>query len=62
MSFDPHAVRFDPRWLFPATETNGEETSDSQDASPFSSAEESSNDPAGRHFDEVLEQLASERC
>ena len=27
MSFDPHSRRFNPRWLFPAIETNGEETS-----------------------------------
>ena len=28
MSFDPHSRRFDPRWLFPAIETDGEETSE----------------------------------
>ena len=32
------------------------------DASPFSSDEESTNDPAGRYFDEALEQIASEGC
>ena len=49
MSFDPHSRRFDPRWLFPAIETNGEETSETPDAFPFSSDEESTNDPAGRN-------------
>jgi hypothetical protein len=61
MSFSPHSRRFDPRWLSSANETNGEGTSDSRDTSPFSSDEESSNAPPGWHFDEVLEQLASER-
>ena len=32
MSFDPHSRRFDPRWLFPAIETDGEETSGGPDA------------------------------
>ena len=40
MSFDPHARRFDPRWLFPAIETDEEETSEASDASPFSRDEE----------------------
>ena len=62
MSFDPHSRRFNPRWLFPAIETDGEETSGAPDASPFSSDEESTNDPVGWDFDEALEQIASEGC
>jgi hypothetical protein len=63
MSFDTHSRRFDPLWLFPAIETDGEETSEATDVSPFSSDEESTDDPTGREFDEALEQIASEgRC
>ena len=62
MSFDPHSRRFDPRWLFPAIETDGEDTPEARDLSPFSLDEESTNDPTGRDFDEALEQVASERC
>jgi hypothetical protein len=61
MSFAPHSRRSDPRWRFPAIETNGEETSEAPDVSPFSSDEESTNDPTLRDFDEALEQIASER-
>ncbi len=61
MSFDPHLRRFDPHWLFPASETDREETSEEPDASPLSSDEESTNDPPGEDFDEALEQIASER-
>ena len=50
MSFDPHSRRFDPRWLFPAIETDGEETSEAPDVSPFSWDEESTDDPAGRDY------------
>ena len=28
MSFDPHSRPFNPRWLFPAIETDGDETSE----------------------------------
>jgi hypothetical protein len=62
MSFDPHSRRFDPRWLFPAIETDGEETSEAPDVSPFSSDEESTTDPTGRDIDEALEQIASAGC
>jgi len=62
MSFAPHSRRSDPRRLFPAIETNAEETSEAPDVSPFSSDEESMNDPALRAFDDALEQVALERC
>jgi hypothetical protein len=60
MSFDPHSRRFDPRWLFPAIETDAEETSADSDTSPFSSDEESMSDPFERIIAEALEQIASE--
>ena len=62
MSFDPHSRRFDPRWLFPAIEPDGEETSEAPDVFPFSWDEESTDDPGGRDFDQALEQIASQRC
>jgi len=77
MSFDPHARRFDPRWLFPAIETDWGELSEAPDASPFSWDEQSPEAPdvspfsldedlpcflIEREFDEALEQIASERC
>jgi hypothetical protein len=62
MSFDPHSRRFDPRWLFSAIETNGEETSEARDAIPFSWDEEFTNHPTGPEFDEALEQIASKKC
>src|SRR5271166_3404653 len=57
MSLNSHSHRFDPRWLFPAIGTDG-----APDASPCSAAEESTNDPTRRDFDEALEQIASDRC
>jgi hypothetical protein len=62
MSFAPHSRRYDPRWLFPAIESDGEETSGAPDGFPFSSYEKSTNDPSERDFDKALEQIASERC
>ena len=65
MSFDPPARRFDWRWRFPAIETDGAETSNAPYMSPFFPDDEWTNDPAGRNFDEALEQIASEigyRC
>jgi hypothetical protein len=62
MSFDPHSRRFDPRWLFPAIETDGEEPSGDPDASPSFRDEESTNDLLGRIIAEALEQMASEKC
>ena len=63
MSFDPHARRFNPRWMFSAIETDGEETSEAPDEYLFCPADESTNDPAGQDFDEALEQIASDgRC
>jgi len=59
--FATHSRPFDPRWLFPAIETDGEETSKATDVSPISSDEESTDDPTGREFDEALEQITSER-
>jgi hypothetical protein len=62
MSFDPHSRRFDPRWLFPAIETDGEETSEAPDLSPFSSDEALTSDLTDQDFDLALEQIASQRC
>jgi hypothetical protein len=62
MSPDPHSRRFDPRRLFPAIGTDGSELFGEPDASPFSTAGESTNDPAGQEFDEALEQIVSEKC
>ena len=61
MSFDPHSRRFDPRWLLSAIERNATETSLVPDASPFSSDDESTNDPTEQDFDDALAQVASER-
>jgi hypothetical protein len=61
MNFDPHSRRLDPRRLFPEIGTDEAELFGSPDASPFSSDEESTNDPVGRDFDEALEEIASER-
>jgi hypothetical protein len=62
MSFDPHPRPFEPRWLFPAIETDEEEPSREPGLFPFSPDEESTNDPAGPDFDEALQQIASEGC
>jgi len=62
MSFTPHSRRSGAHWLFPAIKTNGEETSEPPDVSPFSSDEESTNDAALWDFDEALEHVALERC
>jgi hypothetical protein len=62
MSPDPHSRRFDPRRLFPAIGTDGSELFGAPDASPFSTAGESTNDPAGQDFDEALEQIGSNGC
>ncbi len=58
MSFDPHPHRFDPRRFFPAIEPDEEEP----DLFPFCPDDEPTNDPAGRDFDEALEQIAWEGC
>ena len=60
MSLNSHSHRFDPRWLFPAIGTDGAELYGAPDASPCSAAEESTNDPTRRDFDEALEQVGSE--
>jgi hypothetical protein len=62
MSDIPHTRRFDPRRLFPAIETNPEETPDAPDVSLFFSDEESTIDPTLWDFDEALEHVALERC
>jgi hypothetical protein len=63
MSFDPHSHRFNPRRMFPAIETEREETSEAPDGYLSCSDEESTNDPDGGDFDEALEQIALEgRC
>jgi hypothetical protein len=60
MSSERHSRRFDSRWLLSAVETDGKETSEPPDAPRFSPTRESSNDPAGRDFDEALEQIGLE--
>jgi hypothetical protein len=62
MSPNPHSGRFDPRWLFPEIETDEAELFEAPDAFPFPAAEESTTDPAGRDFDEALEQIVSNGC
>ena len=54
MSLNSHSHRFDPRWLFAAIGTGGAELYGAPDASPCSAAEESTNDPTRRDFDEAL--------
>jgi hypothetical protein len=62
MSLNSHSHRFDPRWLLPAIGSDGAELYGAPDASPCSAAEESTNDPTRRDFDEALEQIASDGC
>jgi hypothetical protein len=62
MSSDRRSHRFDSRWRFSAVETNSEETFQTPDAAGFSPNRESTNDPAGRDFDEALEQIGLEGC
>jgi hypothetical protein len=61
MSFDPYLRRFDPSWLSPAIETDGEETSEAPYVSPSSSDGELTKNVAERDIDKALEQIASER-
>jgi hypothetical protein len=60
MSFAPHSRRFDARRLFPAIESDGEETSGAPNGFPFSSYEESINDPSDWDIDKALEQVWSD--
>jgi len=62
MSPNCHSHRVDPRWLFPAIGTDRAELFGGPDASPCSAAEESTNDPTGRDFDEALEPIGSDGC
>jgi hypothetical protein len=62
MSYIPHSRRSDPRRLFPAIETNDEETSEAPELSLFSSDDESTTDTTLRDFDAALEHVAIERC
>jgi len=62
MSIDPHSRRFDPRWLSPGIETDGDQASEAPDASPFFPDEELTSDVTGQEHDEALEQVASQRC
>jgi hypothetical protein len=62
MSAESHSRRFDPRWLLPTIGTDGAELFGAPDASPLSTAEEWTNDAAGRDVDEALEQIISEGC
>jgi hypothetical protein len=62
MSFDPHSRRFNPRRLFPAIETDVDETSEALDEYLFSADEESPNDPSEADINEALEQVASQGC
>jgi hypothetical protein len=61
MSFDPHLRRFELSWLFPAIETDGDETSPAPDVSASCSDEELPKGLTERDFDEALRQIASER-
>ena len=61
MSFDPHFRRLIPSRLFPAIETDGEETSAAPDVSPFASDVGLSQDLTDREIDEAIEQIAWER-
>jgi hypothetical protein len=62
MSFSTHSRRSHPHWLFPAIETNEEETPKAPDVSPSFSDEESTNDQTLWDFDKALEHVALERC
>jgi hypothetical protein len=62
MRFAPHSRRFDPRWLFPGTETDGEEASDAPDVCPFSSDDALTSAVTERELDLALQQVALERC
>jgi hypothetical protein len=62
MSYIPQSRFFDPRRLFPAIETNPEESSQAPDVSPASSVESSTNNLILCEFDEALEHVALERC
>jgi hypothetical protein len=62
MSFDPHSRRFNSRWLFPAIEMDEEEPPGEPDTFPSSPDDVWTNGPAGREFDEALEQIALDGC
>jgi hypothetical protein len=62
MSYTAHSRCSNPHWLFPAIETNDEETPKAPDLSPFYSDDESTNDTTLRDFDAALEHVALERC
>jgi hypothetical protein len=62
MSFDPQPRRFEPRWLFQAIETDGEETSEAPEVSRVSSNGELRSNLTDRDIDLALEQIALERC
>jgi hypothetical protein len=62
MSLDPLTRRFDPRRLFMPIKTDGEEPFGVPAADRWSAPRESAHDPAGRDFDEALEQIVSDKC
>jgi hypothetical protein len=62
MSFDPHSKRFDPRWLYPGIETDGEQASEAPDVSGFYLIEKLTSNVTDRELDEALRQVALERC
>jgi hypothetical protein len=62
MSSDRHARRFDPRWLLPATGTDGTVRFGTHDASAPVPSEPSTNDGDGRDVDEAIKQISSEGC
>ncbi len=62
MSFDRHSQRYNPRWLYPGIETDGEQASKARDVSGFYANEKLTSDVTDREFDEALRQVASERC
>jgi hypothetical protein len=60
MSFDPHSRRFKARRLTPAIETDRMEKSEAPEEYLFCSDDDPTNAEDGQHFDEALEQIASE--
>jgi hypothetical protein len=62
MSFDPRSRRFDPRWLFPAIEADGDQASEARDVAPFFPDVELTSAVTDQELDEALEQVASQGC
>jgi hypothetical protein len=63
MRFDSQSRRVEPRWVFPATEINEEDTAEAVYAATFLPHKASSILATERVFDDALDQVASEkRC